>query len=49
MESLIIQRSDDVYIFQNILFCALQKKEMYTGLEQHEGENYPFNCNIYIY
>ncbi len=23
---------------QNILFCVLQKKLRYTGLEQHEGE-----------
>jgi len=23
----------------NHLFCDLQKKEMYTGLEQHEGSD----------
>jgi len=25
-------------ILQNILFCAQQKRETHTGLEQHEGE-----------
>ncbi len=26
------------YQLQNILFCVQQKKEIHTGLEQHEGE-----------
>ncbi len=26
------------YILQNIFFCIQQKKEIYTRLEQHEGE-----------
>ncbi len=25
-------------ILQNIFFCAQQKKERHTGLEQHEGK-----------
>jgi len=26
------------HILQNIVFCVQQKKEIHTGLEQHEGE-----------
>lgn len=28
-----------INILQNNLFCDLQKKEMYTGLERHEGSD----------
>ncbi len=33
-------------IVQNILFCVQHKKEMYTGLDRHEGEVFIFGWTV---
>ncbi len=37
------------YILQNLLFCVEQKREIHTGLKQHQSEQimteFPFSVN----
>ncbi len=42
--------TNNCLVLQNILLCVQHKKEMYSGLEQHDGNfhflvNYSLNCN----